>query len=84
MPRRDRHTPDEPDVVFEVMTRCFQGRNFLAATHHREVGEIYVGVWARAQLMYPGVRLADLVTLPNHYLCRALHNTCYVPRLVMP
>lgn len=66
MPRRHRFVPEGP-VVVAVMTRCHQSRCFLVKTREAHTRALYLGVWAHALATHPEVKLASLVTQPNHY-----------------
>jgi hypothetical protein len=84
MPRRLRFLPSgDGRYAVEVMTRCFQGRFFLAKTCEPEVKRLFDGVWAHALIDFPEIEQCELICQANHYLCRALHKKCYVRPLVM-
>jgi hypothetical protein len=68
MPRRGRYIPQgDGPIAVEVMTRCFQGRFFLACTTKPEARRIFDGVWAHALRKFPDVKLNSLVAQANHY-----------------
>jgi hypothetical protein len=75
MPRRLRFLPSgDGRYAVEVMTRCFQGRFFLAKTSDPETKRLFDGVWAHALLDFPEIEACNLTCQVNHYLCRALHK----------
>jgi len=74
MPQTLRYIP--PSTVsacgmVEVSCRTLQARFLLKPS--RRLREIFFGVLARAQKLYP-VRIHAVVCLSTHYLCRAAHK----------
>ena len=68
MPRRLRFLPSSDGrYAVEVMTRCFQGRFFLAKTCEPETKLLFDGVWAHALLDFPEIELCELICQVNHY-----------------
>lgn len=56
----------DPDVVFHVVLRTFQGRYLLAPDKDGQLERIIAGVLGRAQKRYPSVRLYADAWLSNH------------------
>jgi REP element-mobilizing transposase RayT len=55
----------DPQVVYHVISRTFQGRLLLSPTS--ELNRLIAGVLGRAQELFPGVRLFAYAFMSNHF-----------------
>ncbi len=62
----------DPNVVYHIISRTFQGA--LLLTPGPDLNDLIAGVLARAQELFPAVRLYAYAFMSNHFLCAAAHN----------